>query len=130
VTVSSLPLNHPDGSLSYRLEHGDRRIVYATDHEHGDDPTDQALVRFSEEADYLIYDAMYQETEYDELRRGWGHSTWYAAVQTARAARVKTLVLFHHHPEHSDEELDEILRRARDELPSVEIAHEGLELPF
>ena len=47
-----------------------------------------------------------------------------------RAARVKTLVLFHHHPEHSDEELDEILRRARDELPSVEIAHEGLELPF
>ena len=130
VTVSSLPLNHPDGSRSYRLEHGDRRIVDATDHEHGNDETDQALVHFSKEADYLIYDAMYQQTEYDELRRGWGHSTWYAAVQTARAARVKTLVLFHHHPDHSDEELEKVLAIARQEFPATEIAREGMELLF
>src|SRR5262245_16373295 len=78
LTVSSLALNHPDGCLSYRLDNGGRRIVYATDHEHGDDRTDQGLVRFSEGADHLIYDTMYQETEYEKLRRGWGHSTWYA----------------------------------------------------
>jgi phosphoribosyl 1,2-cyclic phosphodiesterase len=130
VTVNSLPLNHPDGCLSYRLERGDRRIVYATDHEHGDSRTDDALVRFSEGADYLIYDATYMRAEYEELRKGWGHSTWYAAVQTARAAKVKTLVLFHHHPEHTDDELDEILRVTREELPSVEIASEGMELPL
>ena len=130
VTVNSLPLNHPDGCLSYRLEHGDRRIVYATDHEHGDAQTDQALTRFSRDADYLIYDATYLRAEYEQLRRGWGHSTWYAAVQVARTARVKTLVLFHHHPEHSDDELEGILRVAREELPSVEIAREGMELPL
>ncbi len=130
VTISSLPLNHPDGCLSYRLERGDRRIVYATDHEHGEPETDRALVEFSENADYLIYDATYLRAEYDELRKGWGHSTWYAAVQMARAARVKTLVLFHHHPEHNDEELDGILRIAREELDSVEIASEGMELPL
>ena len=54
ITVSSLPLNHPDGCLSYRLEHGDHRIVYATDHEHGDPATDGALIRFSEGAEETL----------------------------------------------------------------------------
>ena len=130
VRIDSLPLRHPNGSLSYRLKHGGRRIVFATDHEHGDDRTDRALIRFSEGADYLIYDATYIPGEYESLRRGWGHSTWYAAVQVARAARVKTLVLFHHHPDHTDKDLREILRVARRELPSTEIAREGMELPF
>jgi phosphoribosyl 1,2-cyclic phosphodiesterase len=130
LTISSLPLNHPDGCLSFRLEHGDHRIVYATDHEHGDAQTDEALVEFSKNADYLVYDATYMRAEYEELRRGWGHSTWYAAVKTAIAAGVKTLVLFHHHPDHTDEELERVLKIARKEFPSTEIASEGLELPF
>ena len=130
IEVSCLPLRHPDGSLSYRLQHGNKVIVFATDHEHGDEATDKALVRFSEGADYLIYDATYLQAEYESLRRGWGHSTWYAAVKTARLAKVKTLVLFHHHPDHSDQDLEEILRVAREELPATEIAREGMELPF
>jgi phosphoribosyl 1,2-cyclic phosphodiesterase len=130
ITANSLPLNHPDGCLSFRLDHGDRRVVYATDHEHGDDETDRALVEFSRGAEYLIYDATYMRAEYEQLRRGWGHSTWYAAVQTAIAAGVKTLVLFHHHPDHTDEELEQVLGVARSEFPSTVVAHEGLELPF
>lgn len=130
IRISCLPLRHPDGSLSYRLQHGEKTIIFATDHEHGDEATDRALVRFSEGADYLIYDATYLQGEYESLRRGWGHSTWYAAVQTARQAKVKTLVLFHHHPDHTDRDLEEILRVAREELPSTEIAREGMELPF
>jgi phosphoribosyl 1,2-cyclic phosphodiesterase len=130
VRVGSLPLRHPDGSLCYRLDHGAHRIVYATDHEHGDEKTDEALVSFSEGADYLIHDATYLRAEYESLRRGWGHSTWYAAVRTARAARVGKLVLFHHHPEHTDDDLEEILKVTRAELPTAELAREGLELPF
>jgi phosphoribosyl 1,2-cyclic phosphodiesterase len=128
VTVSSLSLNHPDGCLSYRLERGGRRIVYATDHEHGVEETDRALVEFARGVDYLIYDATYMRGEYEALRRGWGHSTWYAAVQIAMAARVGTLVLFHHHPEHTDDELREVLRVSRAEFPSTQLAREGLEL--
>lgn len=130
ITVQSLPLNHPDGCMAFRLECGDRRIVYATDHEHGVEETDRALLDFAQGVDYLIYDATYQPTEYEELRKGWGHSTWYAAVQTALKAKVGTLVLFHHHPDHSDEDLDAVLRVAREEFPNTVIASEGLELPF
>lgn len=130
VEVSCLPLRHPDGSLSYRLRHNGNTIIFATDHEFGDEATDTALVHFSEGADHLIYDATYQQSEYESLRRGWGHSTWYAAVKTARLAKVKNLILFHHHPDHSDRELDAILRVARREFPATEIGKEGMELPF
>lgn len=130
VRVDVLPLTHPNGSLSYRMERAGRRIVYATDHEHGVEATDSALIRFSEGADYLIYDATYVPSEYEMLRRGWGHSTWYEGVHVARAAHVKTLVLFHHHPGHTDTQLEAVLRVAREELPSVEIAREGMELPL
>jgi phosphoribosyl 1,2-cyclic phosphodiesterase len=130
VTVSSLPLNHPDGCLSFRLERGDRRIVYATDHEHGDEPTDKALVEFSRGADCLIYDATYMRAEYESLRKGWGHSTWYAAVRTAMAAGVGKLLLFHHHPEHSDDDLEKVLAISQQEYPATEIAREGMQLPL
>jgi phosphoribosyl 1,2-cyclic phosphodiesterase len=128
--VDSMPLSHPDGSVAYRVTNGSRRLIFATDHEHGIDAVDRALVEFSREADYLIYDATYMQAEYETLRKGWGHSTWYAAVQSARNAKVKTLVLFHHHPEHTDDQLDEMERIARLELPTAVVAREGMELAF
>ena len=126
--VRTMALCHPDGSVGFSVENGDRRLIFATDHEHGNEAFDRALVDFSRGAEYLIYDATYVQAEYETLRKGWGHSTWYAAVQVARAAGVKTLVLFHHHPEHSDEQLDEIGRVTREELPTAIVAREGLEL--
>ena len=128
--VASMPLSHPDGSVAYRVSHGNRSLVFATDHEHGVEAVDLALVAFCRGADYLIYDATYMEAEYESLRKGWGHSTWYAAVNVARTAEVKTLILFHHHPEHTDAQLDEMERIARLELPTALVAREGMELPF
>lgn len=128
--VESVQLCHPDGSVGYRVSNGDRRLIFATDHEHGVESCDRALTEFCRDADYLIYDATYMQAEYETLRKGWGHSTWYAAVQVARSAKVKTLVLFHHHPEHTDAELDEMERIARLELPTTLVAREGMELVF
>src|SRR5262245_36035434 len=130
LTVESIPLSHPDGSVAYRVSHGSRKLIFATDHEHGVPEIDRSLIEFCRDADYLIYDATYMQAEYDELRKGWGHSTWYAAVQVARSASVKTLILFHHHPEHTDEQLDEMERIARLELPTATVAREGMELAF
>ena len=45
-------------------------------------------------------------------------------------AKVKNLVLFHHHPDHSDDELDRVLEVARSEFPNTVASHEGLELPL
>jgi phosphoribosyl 1,2-cyclic phosphodiesterase len=126
VRVTSAELDHPGGNLGYRLEYGGRSLVYATDVEHTDRPT-EVLVELARGADLLLHDAMYTTAEY-EARRGWGHSTWSGAVATAQAARVKRLVLFHHDPGRDDRGLDALVKSVHRQWPNVLAAREGLTL--
>jgi ribonuclease BN (tRNA processing enzyme) len=48
---------------------------------------------------------MYTAEEYDHFR-GWGHSTYDEAVELALEGGVERLVLYHHKPERSDDEVD------------------------
>jgi phosphoribosyl 1,2-cyclic phosphodiesterase len=119
-------LNHPDPVYGYRLEAGGRSIVYATDTEHYA-CVDQRLVSLARNADVLIYDAQYTPEEYPG-KVGWGHSTWTAAVELARAAGVKQLVLFHHDPRRSDTQVAELEHRARAAFAPTIAAREGMTL--
>ncbi|MBL9014716.1 MAG: MBL fold metallo-hydrolase [Myxococcales bacterium] len=126
ITVTMARLNHPDPVYGYRLEHGGHSIVYATDTEHFAcvDPT---LKRLAAGADILIYDAQYTPEEYPS-KVGWGHSTWLAGAELARAAGVPQLVLFHHDPNRSDAALAALEANARADLPGTVAAREGLVL--
>ena len=124
ITVTMAKLNHPDPVYGYRLEHGGHSIVYATDTEHFAcvDPT---LKKLAAGADILIYDAQYTPEEYP-AKVGWGHSTWEAGADLARAAGVPQLVLFHHDPGRTDAQLELIERAARTALPGTVAAREGM----
>jgi phosphoribosyl 1,2-cyclic phosphodiesterase len=126
LTVEMARLNHPDPVYGFRIEHGGRAIVYATDTEHFAcvDPT---LARLANGADVLVYDAQYTPAEYPS-RVGWGHSTWQAGVELARTANVGQLVLFHHDPARTDAQLAAIEADARAALPGTTAAREGVEL--
>ena len=126
ITVTMARLNHPDPVYGYRLEHGGQSIVYATDTEHFScvDPT---LKKLAAGADILIYDAQYTPEEYP-TKVGWGHSTWQAGADLARAAGVPQLVLFHHDPSRSDAQLDALEAAARAALPGTVAAREGMTL--
>jgi phosphoribosyl 1,2-cyclic phosphodiesterase len=123
-------LNHPGGSIGYRLERRNKVLVYASDTEHieGLDPL---MLEFVRSADTLIYDGMFTPDQYmgvnDDLpRQSWGHSTWEAAVDLARAADVKQLILFHHG--NNDTVVAEIEDKARERFPGCSAAYEGLEI--
>src|SRR5258706_5094759 len=75
VRISTCILNHPQGSLAYRIQDGKNSVVYATDHEHGKEPFDRNLRDLAKGADLLIYDSQYTPEEYP-TKVGWGHSTW------------------------------------------------------
>ena len=75
-------------------------------------------------ADILIYDAQYTPEEYP-AKVGWGHSTWQAGAELARAAGVPQLVLFHHDPGRTDAQLAAIEAQARAQLPGTVAAREG-----
>jgi phosphoribosyl 1,2-cyclic phosphodiesterase len=112
LSVTSFPLNHPQGACGYRVECQRASIVIATDVEHGDPKLDTILREQSEGADILVYDAQYTLEEY-ETRKGWGHSHYQAAASVARDANVGKLVLFHHDPNHDDAAMDKIVQRTK-----------------
>jgi phosphoribosyl 1,2-cyclic phosphodiesterase len=126
ITITLARLNHPDPVYGFRLESGGHAIVYATDTEHFAcvDPT---LKRLAAGADILIYDAQYTSDEYPS-KVGWGHSTWQAGADLARAAGVPQLVLFHHDPNRTDAQLAAIEAEAHAHLPGTIAAREGLVL--
>jgi phosphoribosyl 1,2-cyclic phosphodiesterase len=128
VRVDSCPLRHPQGSVAYRLEFEGRTLVSATDTEHPESGLDARLAALASGADWLVYDAMYTPGEYAAGKRGWGHSTWAAGADLAAAAGVRTLVLAHLGPEHSDDRVDATLAAARERFPRTLAARQGLDL--
>jgi len=126
ISVSYARLYHPQGVTGYRLERDGAVLVVATDVEHGDADSDQAVRELARDADVLIYDAQYHPQEYQDGKIGWGHSTWQAAVDLARQASVERLVLTSHDPARADEEVDAIVAQAREQFPDTEAAAEGM----
>lgn len=118
--------NHPGGALSYRLESRNRSIVICTDLEHGTG-IDMEVVDFCRDADLLIHDAQYTDEELTR-HRGWGHSSFNQAIETAELANVKKLVLTHHDPSHNDEFLAAAEHECQKRFPNCEMAKEGMEL--
>ena len=126
VVVRVARLNHPGGVFAYRIEHAGRALVYATDTEHYA-CVDPALKKLAEGADALVYDAQYTPEEY-QGKVGWGHSTYVAGAEVARAAGVGQLVLFHHDPMRTDAGVAAIESAARALFASTVAAREGLTL--
>ncbi len=131
VTVKALSLNHPNGCYGYRLMHEGKAITYCTDTEQSEE-VDQNVLTLAKDADLFIYDAQYTPEEYagengGPSKVGWGHSTFAEGVRLAKLAGAKRLILFHHAPEHNDDTVFEIERRAQALFKETVAAREGLE---
>jgi len=117
--VTTIPLNHPGGSTGFRIAQGDAVFAYLTDNElvggaHRVTEFD-AFVDFVRDADVLVHDSQYLARDLP-LKAGWGHSTVEQACELAAAAGVGQLVIFHHDPHRTDDELDAIGVAARQQL--------------
>jgi len=132
VRVTHARGNHPQGVVAFRVEHGRKAFVYATDTEHYEGRVDEKLVALARESDVLVYDAQYTPEEYAGKagtggpKKGWGHSTFEEGAKLAKAAGAHQLVLFHHDPGQSDSAVEEKERRARALVPNAIAAREGL----
>ncbi|WP_052046014.1 MBL fold metallo-hydrolase [Candidatus Paracaedibacter symbiosus] len=124
VMLETMALDHPGGACGYRLSQQGHTIVYLTDTKHSNLLRPE-FIRFSQGADMLIYDSTFTDTEFDQ-HPDWGHSTWKEATAVAKAAKVKSLALFHHNPDHSDEEMQDILTQAQAEFAGTILGTDGL----
>ncbi len=128
--VRTIRLDHPNGALGYRLDSQQGSFCFITDHEHSTGGLTEAVVEFARGVSVLIHDAQYTPVEKRGPKVGWGHSSWKEAALTAWEAGVSILYLTHHDPERTDEELDNILYRAREVFPRTEIATESSVFDF
>ena len=154
VRVRSRFLNHPGVCAGYRLFTKEGSIAFLPDNEPFEPlklklaerdgvnmhrARAQAvvqrskLVEFLKDTDVLILDAQYTDEKYQE-HIGWGHGALSRVVSLALEARAKKLFLFHHDPSHDDQQIDEMLERARllvvesGRKLEVEAAREGAEI--
>ena len=144
LTVTSKFLNHPISCLGYRFNYKGKSIATVFDHEpyynlFASDPSsakegeitaaeeNEKIVRFIQGADIVIHDSQYGEEEYKRFV-GWGHASCSHSVEYAQKANVKKLVLFHHDPNHTDEQLEQLEKIYVDSSKSVEVisAKDGL----
>ena len=109
---SSNAIIHPGPTVGYRIESKGRVLAYLTDHEPAlgadlaNDSSDWISgFALAYRSDVLIHDCQFTSQEY-ESRLGWGHSTTEHVARFAEKAEVDRLLLFHHDPMHSDDQLD------------------------
>jgi len=135
-TVHARNVAHQGPTVGYRIEEGGRSLAYIPDHEPslGVDLDDREAAWISghdlaDGVDVLFHDAQYGDHEYPR-HVGWGHSAFEHVMKFAEKADVQRIILFHHDPYHSDEELEALLvdtqRRWQTDGGYVCLAHEGM----
>ncbi|MFT5218432.1 MAG: phosphoribosyl 1,2-cyclic phosphodiesterase [Planctomycetota bacterium] len=111
ITLVKQGLNHPGGGVAYKITENQVTVAYVTDNElepPGSLHTSyDHWINYLHGVDVLIHDAQYTEDDMPH-KHGWGHSLISQVRRLASDAEVGCLVMFHHDPDRSDSELDEI----------------------
>jgi phosphoribosyl 1,2-cyclic phosphodiesterase len=122
-------------TFGFRVSVAGRSVAYLSDHW----PTEageghRGLGRYHDAAmmlasgvDVLVHDAQYTAGELP-ARRGLGHATVEYAVGLAEAAHARRLVLFHHDPSRTDDEIDALVAEQGGRQLDVVAAAEGMTL--
>ncbi len=117
-------LIHPVSCYGYRFEYKGKVLCTVYDTEPFNE--EEEIVSFIKDADLLIHDSQYTKEEY-EKKKGWGHSFIEYVIEIGKKAKVKKIIFFHHDPERTDKQLDELSKKYRGKEIDCFFAKEGEE---
>jgi phosphoribosyl 1,2-cyclic phosphodiesterase len=133
-TVTAREIPHKGGrTMGLRVSDGSTSIAYLSDHAPADlGPGDDGLgalhpaaVELAHRVDVLVHDAQYTASEFPQ-RSTWGHAAADYAVTLGAACEVGRVVLFHHDPTRTDDQVAELRRGlAVPDGMRVDVAVEG-----
>lgn len=101
--------NHPGGCIALRINYHGRSLVYLTDYEYEEGSVSR-IIDFVKGADLIMFDGQYTDEEY-KTKTGFGHSTASMGINLIEKAGCKRMLVIHHDPLSTDEELE---KRARE----------------
>jgi phosphoribosyl 1,2-cyclic phosphodiesterase len=131
--VLALEIPHKGGrTFGYRITDGRSSVAYLSDHgpaglgpgPDGWGPYHDAALALAADVDLLIHDAQHTAAELP-ARVGWGHSAADYPVRLAERAGARSVLLFHHDPARTDDEVDAIVAAFADGPIPVTAAAEG-----
>ena len=131
--VLAREIPHKGGrTFGFRVSDGERAVAYLSDHMPqalGDGPDGwgeyhDAAMALAEGVDVLIHDAQYTAEELP-TRGAFGHAAAEYAVALGEKAGASRVVLFHHDPARTDDEVDAIVARFAAATIGVSAAVEG-----
>ncbi len=109
--VIPVHLRHPGSCVGYRVREGGKYFLFCTDVEYRDEDR-EALLELKPHikgADILVIDAQYSTKE-AEAKVGWGHTSVQKAIEFAELMEIKTVILTHHEPDHTDADVLKIIQ--------------------
>ena len=131
--VLAREIPHKGGlTYGYRVSDSRHSIAYLSDHSptalgpgpNGLGAYHSAALELTRGVDLLIHDAQHTAEEFPQ-KSSFGHSAIDYAIGLAAAARVKRVLLFHHDPPRTDDQLDAIMAALPPSAIPVEAAAEG-----
>ena len=131
VLVREIP--HTGGrTFGFRVGDGDGTIAYISDHgpialgpgPDGWGPYHDAVCELTDGVDVLLHDAQFTAAELAD-RPHFGHSAADYAVALAERCHVDRLLLYHHDPDRTDDEVDALVEEYRGSPVKVAAAVEG-----
>ncbi|MBP9752868.1 MAG: MBL fold metallo-hydrolase [Proteobacteria bacterium] len=119
IVINTFALNHPNGSVGYRVNYKNKSVCYITDHEHTPEQTlNTDFVNFLKDTDLMIYDSAYCDDVYPK-HKGWGHSTWQEAQKLGLKAKAKCVGIYHHDLANNDDIMKSIERETLNSVPKM-----------
>lgn len=125
-TVTLARIGHRGRTHGVRVESGGRSVAYLPDHSPAT-ACPQLLAnaeRLASGVDVLLHDAQFTAAE-RQLADSYGHATVDDALAFADRCGVRRLVLTHHAPDRTDDELDRLARYVAGRTPEVSLAIQG-----
>jgi phosphoribosyl 1,2-cyclic phosphodiesterase len=136
-SVKALEIPHLDTrTFGFRVTDGSATIAYLSDHSptavgpgrDGLGERHPAAVALAADVDVLIHDAQHLAHEFPS-KAFLGHATAEYAIALGEQCRVKHVLLYHHEPDRTDDEIDAVVARHQHHRPGVSAAAEGDCLP-
>lgn len=97
------------------------KVVYT-----GDTKYTENIIKYAKDADLLIAESTTFEKYEEEVE--WYHMTMKDAIEIAKKANVKKLILTHISRRYGEEEIKKYLEKGRKEFKDLDIAHDGMEV--
>lgn len=122
--LEAFEVEHKGGrTYGYRVTDRSGSLAYVPDHAAAGPPS---VTRALRDVDVLVHDAQFLPAE-ARLAEAYGHSVIDDARNLATAAGVGRLVLFHHSPTRTADQLD-VIERSLDGTPDTMVARQGMTL--